>query len=106
MFTYAAVALALACFTPTLVPSQQTVVEAASVKLNKSKATLIKGRTLQLKVTGTKKTVKWKSSNKKIATVSSKHSHLDFCTYGFEDFRDFLPLIRQIHIRFSSNRPF
>ena len=24
----------------------------------------------------------------------TRHSHLDFCTYGFEDFRDFLSLIR------------
>ena len=47
-------------------------VSAATVKLNKKKATIIKGKTLTLKVTGTKKKVTWKSSNKKVATVSSK----------------------------------
>lgn len=44
----------------------------ASGKINKKKATLKVGQTLQLKVTGTKGKVKWKSSKKSVATVSSK----------------------------------
>lgn len=44
----------------------------AAVKLNKTKATLVKGQTLVLKVKGTKKKVKWKSSKKSVATISSK----------------------------------
>lgn len=48
----------------------------ASIKLNKSKATIYTSgnKTVQLKATviGTSKKVTWKSSNKKIATVSSK----------------------------------
>lgn len=47
-------------------------VQAATIKLNKKSVTLTKGKTTTLKVTGTKKKVKWSSSNKKIATVSSK----------------------------------
>lgn len=48
-----------------------------SVKLNKTSATLQKGKSLTLKATvfpsnANNKTVTWKSSNKKIATVSSK----------------------------------
>lgn len=48
-----------------------TEVEAA-VKMNKTKATIVKGKTLTLKVLGTKKKVTWSSSNKNVATVSSK----------------------------------
>ena len=44
----------------------------AASKINKKKATLKVGQTLQLKVTGTKGKVKWKSSKKSVATVSSK----------------------------------
>lgn len=44
--------------------------DAATVKLNKSKITLEVGKTTTLKVTGTKKKPKWKSSNKKVATVN------------------------------------
>nr|DAG83085.1 MAG TPA: Tail tube protein [Caudoviricetes sp.] len=48
-------------------------VEAATKpKLNKKTATLIKGQTLTLKVSGTKTKVKWSSSNKKVANVNSK----------------------------------
>ena len=42
------------------------------IKLNKKKATLVVGKSLRLKVKGTKKKVKWKSNRKKVATVSSK----------------------------------
>ena len=45
---------------------------ATKVKINKTKASIYVGKTVQLKVTGTKKKVTWKSSNKKIATVTSK----------------------------------
>lgn len=54
-----------------------TAEAAAKVKLNKSKVTLTitKKKTkpsVQLKVKGTKKKAKWKTSNKKVATVSTK----------------------------------
>ena len=45
---------------------------AGTVKLNKKKVTLTKGYTCQLKVKGTSKKVKWSSSNKSVASVSSK----------------------------------
>lgn len=48
-------------------------VEAATkVKLNKTKATLIKGQTLNLKVLKTKDKITWSSSKPNIATVNSK----------------------------------
>lgn len=46
--------------------------EKAKVKLNKTKATLYTGQTLELKVEGMTKKVKWSSSNKKIASVTNK----------------------------------
>ena len=68
--------LALA-ITVTSVPLQNAigtneVVQAANVKLSKSSLTLDVGKSATLKVTGTKSKVKWSSSNKKIATVTSK----------------------------------
>ena len=59
---------------PTVLPSTNlvAVAEAATVKLNKTSLTLDVGKTVQLKVTGTKSAVKWKSSNTAVATVSSK----------------------------------
>lgn len=55
--------------------SVKNPVKVKSVKLNKTKATIKKGKTLQLKATvkpknATNKAVTWSSSNKKIATVS------------------------------------
>lgn len=44
----------------------------SKVKISKSKATITKGKTLQLKVKGTKKKVKWSSSKKAVATVNKK----------------------------------
>ncbi len=44
--------------------------EAATIKLSKTKLTLDVGKTYTLKLTGTTKTVKWSSSNTKVATVS------------------------------------
>ena len=43
-----------------------------SPKINKTNATIVTGKTLTLKVSGVPSTVKWESSNKSIATVSSK----------------------------------
>lgn len=45
---------------------------AAKVKLNKTKLTIDKGETYQLKVKNTKKKVTWSSKNKSIATVNKK----------------------------------
>ncbi len=47
-------------------------VSAASFKLNKTSVSLTKGYSTTLQVTGTSKTVTWSSSNKKVATVTSK----------------------------------
>ncbi len=46
--------------------------QAAAPKLNKTSITLAKGSSCTLKVKNTKKKVKWKSMNKKVATVTSK----------------------------------
>ena len=48
-----------------------SIVEASSIKLNRTKYTLISGSTYKLKIKGTTKKVKWSSNNKKIATVNS-----------------------------------
>lgn len=68
--------LAILCFmfvAPNLFPKIQTTISAnaATLKLNKTKATLSKGEKLKLKATGTKSKVRWSTSNKKVATVSS-----------------------------------
>lgn len=68
------IALSLTFPVSEVLPSMGTVVtvEAASkVKLNKKKATLIKGQTLKLKLSGTKSKVKWSSSKSSIASVNS-----------------------------------
>ena len=44
----------------------------AKVKLNKTKLTLVKGKSYTLKVMGNKKKIKWSTSNKKVAIVNSK----------------------------------
>lgn len=44
----------------------------AAVSISKKSATLIKGQTLTLKIKGTKKKVKWLSSNSGVAKVTSK----------------------------------
>ena len=49
-----------------------TTEAASKVKLNKKKVTLYVGKTTTLKLKGTKQKIKWSSSNKTIATVSSK----------------------------------
>lgn len=45
---------------------------AAKVKISKTKATVIKGTTLQLKIKGSKKKAKWTTSKKSVATVNKK----------------------------------
>lgn len=60
--------LALLCFT--IVAPKITY--AATVKLNKTSITLDVGDTYLLKLSGIKGTINWTSSDKKIATVSSK----------------------------------
>lgn len=47
-------------------------IEAASIKLNKTKVSVYVGKTYTLKISGTTGTVKWKSSNPKVVKVSSK----------------------------------
>lgn len=65
-------ALALALLAPSIIPNTAFSVEAATIKLNKTKATLNIGKTTTLSVTGTTKTVKWSSNKKSVATVTSK----------------------------------
>ena len=59
---------------PKIVPGWETAytTQAVSIKINKKSKTIYEGNTYTLKVTGTKKKVKWSSSNKSVATVSSK----------------------------------
>lgn len=45
---------------------------ATKVKLNKTKATIEVGKSLTVKINGTKSKVTWTSTNKKVATVSNK----------------------------------
>lgn len=44
-------------------------VQAATIKLNKTKVTIYEGETYQLKLSNYKKTVKWSTSNANVATV-------------------------------------
>lgn len=57
-----------------IIPELQSIntVQAASIKLNKTKKTMYEGNKYTLKVKGTKKKVKWSSSNKSVAKVNSK----------------------------------
>ena len=69
--------LIISCFT-FVVPILFTNIPTSSsysvqaVKLNTSKKTLVAGSKYTLKVKGTSKKVKWSTSNKKVAKVSSK----------------------------------
>lgn len=65
------VGLVLALVCVSMVTSTD-VVEASSIKLNKTSLTIYTGKTSTLKVSGTSKKVTWSTSNKKVATVSSK----------------------------------
>lgn len=57
---------------PVFMPLDNNLVQAADVKLNFANTDLNIGDTVQLKILGTPKTVKWTSSDEKIAKVSSK----------------------------------
>ncbi len=61
---------AVILMTTMLVPAFEA--SAASVKLNKTKIVLVVGQTYKLKVSGTKKTPKWSTSNKKVVSVTKK----------------------------------
>lgn len=52
----------------TLIPVAES--GAASIRLNKSSASVLEGKSIYLSVSGTKKKVMWSSANSKIATVS------------------------------------
>lgn len=71
-----AIALAVSFATATIAPQAiqplPTIQAATKIKLNKTKATIKVGKTVQLKVKGTKKKVKWTSNNTRIAKVSAK----------------------------------
>lgn len=54
------------------IASQLKETSAATMKLNKTSVTICRYHQYRLKVTGTKKKVNWKSSNKVVATVDSK----------------------------------
>ena len=43
---------------------------AKSIRLNRTKVRLMPGQTVKLKISGTKKKIKWKSSNRTVATVN------------------------------------
>lgn len=65
----------LSGFNILMIPEHEVLtssVQAASIKINTKKKTLKVKQTCTLKISGTKKKVKWTSSNKKVATVSSK----------------------------------
>lgn len=49
----------------------QDIVQAATIKLNKTSIVLKTGESTKLKITGTKKNVKWSASNKFVAYVDS-----------------------------------
>lgn len=60
----------LLCFV-LAVPSSMVYAK-STVRLNKKSTTIQVGKTVRLKVNGTKKKVSWSSSNKKVATVTNK----------------------------------
>ncbi len=53
-------------------PDFYNVNASGKVTINKKTATLTEGESIQLKIKNTKKTVKWSSSNKNVATVTKK----------------------------------
>ena len=55
-----------------LLEPDSTSAKAKPLRLNKTKVSITAGTTIRLKLTGTKKKVKWSVKNKKIATVSKK----------------------------------
>ncbi|MCH5267674.1 MAG: Ig-like domain-containing protein [Lachnospiraceae bacterium] len=67
-----ALVLSLALICSSLGTGATEVSAKSKVKINKKKLTLTVGGSSKLKISGTKKKVKWKSSKKSVATVSSK----------------------------------
>ena len=70
-----ALVVCLTLVEPAITPSIGVeTVEAATkkVKINITQKTISEGQSIKLKIVGTKKKVKWSSSNKKIATVTTK----------------------------------
>ncbi len=66
-----ALMMVLTILSPSILPFHTTAVaEAATVKLNKKKLTLVVGKSATLQITGTKAKVTWTSSDKKVATVT------------------------------------
>lgn len=71
-----AIVLVLTMFTPITAPDYvvETIQAASKVKLNYAKKTIYQGKTFKLRIMGTTRKVKWKSSDTNVATVSSKGS--------------------------------
>ncbi len=67
-----AVIVCLSILFTSFVSPAQIAAKKTKLKLNKKKVTMYVGKTVLLKVKGTKKKVKWKSNRKKIAAVSKK----------------------------------
>ena len=67
-----ALSLLLTVFSTTVVPCLNTTVQAATISISKKTLSLKIGKTYPLKVTGTKKDITWKSSDKTVASVSKK----------------------------------
>lgn len=69
-----ALVLTMAVAAPVTVPftGNTAVAQAATVKISKSKLTMEVAASTTLKITGTKSKVTWKTSNKAVATVTSK----------------------------------
>lgn len=63
--------MAMACPQAMVLTTNLQTVEAASVKLSKGKASLHIGKSINLKVVGTKRKVTWKSNNKTVASVKN-----------------------------------
>lgn len=72
IITVISLSLIVAFTIPQVLPAVQSVdVAHAAVKLNKKSAAILVGKSVRLKISGTKKKVTWKTSDKKIATVST-----------------------------------
>lgn len=66
-------AVILSMTAPILMPAAESAAaQTTPVKISKKAVTLTAGKTVTLKVSGTKKAVKWSTSNKAVATVTQK----------------------------------
>ena len=72
LFLSLSILLVLSFVIPVPYMQNYAVSEASTVKINKAIITLETGKTTTLKISGTTKSVKWTTSNNKVATVSSK----------------------------------